>query len=134
MPLLNGIYNNPNPVFDSVIPLSQMAELIHEQVYAARREAGTKLGSHGYIGFAWREAGLVPGTASNDLVNYILGLSVAVALKDAYSPGGTADAACNDHDGPSNGLAGWLYFKCPPAPMLGAKFNDDWNSFGSWGG
>ena len=124
-PLLNAIWNSPTAVFDSHISLKQMARVIRQQIYSARRLAATQVGAAGRIGFAWKESGL--GTADDASAADQLAANLAIALRNAYRTGGTAAAACVDNDG-----AAAFFYGCPPAGKTGAAPNPAWNAFKSW--
>jgi hypothetical protein len=125
MPILNGIWRNPKPVFDSEILIRQMTRVIREQIYAARRAASATYGAHGRISFAWRESGFATsddGKAADQLAD-----NLAIAIRNAYRVGGTAAAACTDNDG-----SGIHFYGCPPAAKAGAAFNPTWDAFKRW--
>jgi hypothetical protein len=126
LPLLNGIWDNDNAVFDSQISLRQMARVIREQIYAARRAASSSYGGAGRIGFAWKESFLSDPDLNAQYADK-LAANLAIALKNAYRSGGVAANACYDNDG-----TGTLFYGCPPAAKSGAAFNTAWNTFKTW--
>ena len=124
MPLLNGVFNYSGPPYETHVSPKQMARLVNQQVYAARRLAATQVGAAGRIGFAWKESGT---NASEDDITEIA-QNLALALKKAYGPGGTAGRACVT----GTTAAGTPYWGCPPASRSDAAPNMAWNIFKVW--
>jgi hypothetical protein len=119
MPLLNAHWDSSLPVYDSMIRPQQMARLINEEVYAARRAATFKFGSAGRIGFAWDEN-------YDDTDAGMLAENLAVALYKAYSRSGSAGAVCNT----TNLSAIPPYYGCPPKHKTDAAFiPPKWDTF-----
>jgi hypothetical protein len=124
-PLLNAVWNNPAPVFDTRISVKQMARVIRQQIYSARRIAATQVGAAGRIGFAWKESGL--GSDDDAGAATQLAANLAIALRNAYQLGGTAAASCVDNDG-----ADTFFYGCPPVGQTAGAFNPAWNIFKTW--
>jgi hypothetical protein len=141
MPLLNAHWNSLKLVYDTAqsktvnghdiqwVGPVQMAKLINEQVYAARRAAESSWGSSGRIGFSWTEDfnGSGPESTTDNAHAQLLAENLATALYRAYS-GSTTDGVCTKDltvtvDRPQP------YYGCPPAARQSAVFNDDWNIF-----
>jgi hypothetical protein len=127
LPLMNAVWDNSSlgHPYDSLIPAGQMAGVIREQVYAARRAAASAYGSAGRIGFAWTENYV--STENDAAYAKELAANLAAAIVAAYGPGGTAAEAClNSPD------IGSLYHRCPPVARSSADFNTAWNTFKTW--
>jgi hypothetical protein len=123
-PLLNALWNNSMPVYDSQLLVPQMARVIRQQIYSARRIAATQVGAAGRIGFAWTEN---DSTTAGAAAATQLAANLAIAVRNAYRTGGTAAAACVDNDGGDT-----VFYGCPPAGRPAAAFNPAWNIFKNW--
>jgi hypothetical protein len=125
--LLNALWNSPAPVYDTGISVKQMARVIRQEIYSARRIAATQIGARGRIGFAWKESGFNLNAEDTADAARQLAMNLAIALQHAYRSGATAAAACVDNDG-----TGSVFYGCPPVGQTLGAFNPRWDMFKTW--
>jgi hypothetical protein len=116
MPLVNAFWRSEGFGRTHKISLTTMKRLIRLQVYATRKWVDRGLPyPDSRIGFAWNEqtTRMTPAQADE------LAKTLAVALRAAYGPGGTAAQVC------------YTASACAPVRKR-AAFYDSWDSFGTW--
>ena len=127
--LLNAVWNSGNDVFGSRISVKQMARVIRQQIYSARRIAATQVGGAGRIGFAWKESNFgTPDPDPDGTKAKTLAANLAAALASAYGPQGTAAKACQG----AGEVGGIVFYGCPPVGQTDGAFNSLWDIFKTW--